>query len=143
MIVKIISNQIPQFWEVIKLSALSSGGISKKYEGAFCNELLQSLLSDKSQCFVYLDEARVLKGIAITQLKAEIFGERKILEIKQLYFEDVDKAVFDLLYEYVCRFAKDMGCTFVGFDTIDKRLWDIIESSNLKEYKRYYLNELA
>ena len=65
---RVLATQIPMFWEAIKFACSKADNIEAELYRPYFNELLQALLSDKAQCFVVLDNSRVLQRVIITRI---------------------------------------------------------------------------
>ena len=99
MIIKIVSKQIPYFWNAIKYTVKEAGEVNEKDFQPYCNELLQALLSDKAQCFVRLDDKRILEAVLITRIMENRQALKLIEKIQKELFKDnfeVSEIVTDL-----------------------------------------------
>lgn len=118
--------QIPAFWEAIKFACMSADEIKPAHYRAYFNELLHALLSGKAQCFIVLDDNKVLRNIAITRLTQDKISGDKELILQCLYsaekFEDPDLIKY---FQFIVDFAKSESCKVLLFNTRNPRVWQI------------------
>lgn len=114
MIIKLLSVQIPKFWEPLKLAVTKADEVQEKDLQPYLNELLHTLLNDKAQCFIVLDENRVLKGILLTRILFDKVLNEKYLSLQSIYAWD---KLFDADYkegwDLVMRFAEKEDCKYL------------------------------
>lgn len=123
MVVKLLSTQIPIFWESIKFCVTNADEVKAKDLQYYLNTLLHLLLSDKSQCFVRLDNDRNLLGIMITKVEVNKITGNQQLRIQCLYsFSNVKDVEWKNDYNIISQFAKNTKCKSVVFNTHDKRV---------------------
>jgi hypothetical protein len=138
-IYRLLPLQIPQFWEAIKFACENADGVKKEYMQQYFNELLQALLSDKAQCFIVLDEKRVLHSIAVTRVIIDKFFARKDLHIQCLY--SLSKMPDEALMEYfnfISSYAKQEECKAVTYNSANPRIWEIAGAvSSIEQYRSF------
>lgn len=123
MIVKLLANQIPTFWNSIKFAATEADEVDAEYLGVYLNSFLHSLLSDKSQCFVRLDDNRMLIGVMITQIEVDNTSGMRSLCLQCLYsFKNVEDVDWQTDFELFKNFAKRTSCRQITFNTRNKRI---------------------
>ena len=83
MLVQIHSGQVPKFWEIIKVAALTSDNIKKEYRQVYCYNLLQDLLSGKKSCFIGKKDGNVAFVVLLS------FEIMKNSNMKYLHFSNV------------------------------------------------------
>jgi hypothetical protein len=124
MILKILASQVPTFWEAIKFAALSADEVEEKNRQAYLNEILHSLLSDKAQCFVFLDDDRVLIGLMVTRVQVDKITDEKALLLQALYvWKRPDTQVWIDGFNYVKQFALSQECKSFSFSSRNPALW--------------------
>ena len=144
MIIRLLALQIPIFWETIKFVAKSADEIDEKELQPYCNELLQALLSDKAQCFVILDEKRMLTAMAISRVLGNKITGQKYLYIQCLYgFQVIDDSKWIEGFDLMRRFAESEGCSYVSFDSRNSRVWDIGRVLGCQEARRTFTLKLG
>lgn len=123
MIVKLLANQIPTFWESIKFAVTEADEVDVKDLGAYLNNLLHSLLSDKSQCFVRLDDDRMLIGVMITRIEVDNHAGMRSLCLQCLYsFKNVLDGDWQTDFELFKNFARRTNCKQITFNTRNSRI---------------------
>lgn len=143
MIVKILPVQIPVFWDSIKFCAVTADEIDKKYQQGYLNELLHALLSDKAQCFVRLDDTRILAALMITRMGVSKMTNKKSLFIQILYsIKKTDTNAWQEDYNFITKFALSQKCHSVTFDTRHNEVMDLGHVLGFKEVQRSFEYEL-
>lgn len=142
MIVKLLPAQIPTLWESIKFCAVQANEIAEESTAAYLNQLLQSLLSDKTQCFIRLDDKRILIALMLTGIEIDKITEKSQFCIKCIYsFKKVIDSAWTTEYEFVKNFAKKANCDSIIFDTRNEeimrlgRLVGFVETRRSFEFK--------
>ena len=141
---KLLSFQIVHFWDAIKYACIQADEVDKKDLASYFNELLQSLLSDKAQCFVILDEQRILHGIAITRIVLDKVRSKKEVLLQSFYsmrtVNDTEtKKYFSILFEL----AKKENCTGITFSSRNQKIWYMANLVGCKETNRNFTFELG
>lgn len=137
MIIKLLPQQVPVFWDAIKLGTTQADEVDSKDLQSYLNEMLHALLSDKAQCFVALDEGRILKGLLITRLMADKTTERKFLLLQALYvWNKLETADWSEAYNLVSQFASKEHCESLSFNSRNPAAWKRMEQYGFKEKTR-------
>jgi len=139
MLIKILPSQVVQLWEAIKYAATRVDEVDEKYLSKYLNELLHSLLNEKSQCFVRLNDKREIITIAITKiLRNNITGE-KYFQVQGVYgFKSASNDVWKRDWESFVEFAKKENCSYMGFQSRNSRIWDIAKMIGMEEAYRIF-----
>lgn len=138
-IFKILPTQVPIFWEAIKFACKEADEVKKEEMQEYFNELLQSLLSDKAQCFVVLDEKRVLHSIAVTRILVNKVQQRKELLIQCLYsLTMMEDAAVRRYFAFIASFAAQVGCELVTYNSRNPRIWEIAKVIGCTEQYRSF-----
>ena len=58
MIIKVPLNQIKEYWEVIKYSAIQADAVADEHVGLYSLDLLYDLLNEKAQCLISFEDNR-------------------------------------------------------------------------------------
>lgn len=123
MVVKLLVTQIPTFWEAIKFCDAKVNRIDERYMQAHFNKLLHKLLSDKAQCFVRLNTDRTLISLMVTELQFDEIVGKGNLFIHCLYsFESVPDTEWEEDLKIIKRFANNLKCSSITFDTYNERI---------------------
>jgi len=141
---KLLSVQITHFWDAIKYACIQADEIDKKDQASYFNELLQALLSDKAQCFVILDEQRILHGIAITRIVIDKVRDKKEVFLQIFYSmrtvnDEETKKYFKILLDL----AKKTDCTNIVFSSRNQKIWYMANLVGCKETNRNFTFELG
>lgn len=127
MTIRLLSTQIPKFWEAIKyaLSQVERFGSDDESLGAY-NRVFASLLNDKSQCFIMNAEDSSLKALMITEIGEDLITAKRILNIRCLYaFLPASNEEWARDFAVVEKIAKDFRCSKITFQTSNKRIENI------------------
>ena len=144
MITKVLPSQIPCVWEAIKFASDNTDGIPKKDQPLYLNRLLAALLSDKAQCFVRLDDDKMLMGLAITRLILDEVTGEKSLFINSVYsFKTVldEQWISDI--EILRKFASDNDCKKMVTYSNNQRIFDIVKLLGFNERFRCFIVDLT
>jgi len=139
MIVKLLADQIPDFWDAIKFSVVQADEIDEKDMPYYLNELLHALLSDKAQCFVRIDEKRVLQALLITRVLVDKIKGGKYLYLQSMYswkFQNIDVWMQD--FPYLKAFAEKEQCQYLSTNSCNSAVWKLIEQIGFKERTRVF-----
>lgn len=139
MVVKVLDVQIPVFWETIKFCIVQANEIDEAARQSYFNNLLQALLSNKSQCFIRLDEKRILMGLMITSLEMNKITLEKSLHIETLYsFQSVSNETWADEYKILGDFAKKTECRTITFDTRNEKVMELGKLVGFVEKQRSF-----
>ena len=139
MIVKLLPMDIPRYWEAIKFCCEQADEVDSKYLPRYLNELLQTLLNDKAQCFARFSEAKELEAMAITRIIYNKQMDENYLYIQCLYsWVPKRDSVWKEEVVFMKRFAQSTGCKYIGTMTRVGRAQDILRSVGFEENTRIY-----
>jgi len=147
MLIKILPDQIVQrdknneyiLWEAIKYAATHVNSVDDKDLPKYLNLLLHSLLNEKAQCFVRIDDKREIAAIWITMFLINKVNLEKYLNIQCVYgFKPSPDDVWKKECEMFVELAKKENCSYVGFISHNKRIWDIGKLIDMKEAYRVF-----
>jgi len=141
---RLLSVQIPYFWDAIKFGCVQADEVLEVDMPLYLNELLQALLSDKAQCFVILDNERILQGITITRIVADKIFSKKELLLQTFYSlkvvtDDETQKYFKILYDL----AVKEKCTAITFSSRNTKIWEMAKLVGCKELNRNFAFELG
>ena len=144
MVVKVLDVQIPVFWETIKFCIVQANEIDETARQSYFNNLLHALLSNKSQCFIRLDEKRILMGLMITSLEMNKITLEKSLHIETLYsFQSVSNETWVDEYKILGDFAKKTECRTITFDTRNEKIMELGKLVGFVEKQRSFELDLG
>lgn len=127
MTVRLLSTQIPEFWEAIKyaLAQVERFGSDEESLGAY-NRVFASLLNDKSQCFIMYAEDKSLKALMITEIREDLITSVRTLYLRCLYaFLPASNEEWVRDFSVVDTLAKECKCSRISFQTSNKRIENI------------------
>ena len=141
MIIKLPATQISNYWEIIKFSATKADNVSSDDLQPYLNELLNSLLSGKSQCFFRIDKKeRKILSLMVTQIVLSKITGKKFLNIKCLYsFVKAEDREWQRDFEIIKDFFKKQNCVYAKFTSNNPRIWDITKKLGFKELNREFI----
>jgi hypothetical protein len=139
MFIELIQKQIPVFWDTIKYACVNANVLHKDNYLPYFNELLHALLSSKAQCFVRLDENRVIIGVLVTRIKGnKVTGEKELLLESAYSFKPEPQETWQRDFDVVLKLALKRGCTKLTFVTNNPKLASLGLSVGCKEVSRSY-----
>jgi len=140
MIIKILSKQVPVLWEAIKFATTQADEVESKDLQPYLNELLHALLNDKAQCFVALNDKRVLAGVLVTRLNVNKITNEKFLLLQSVYaWKVLSDQVWKEAYEMFRAFAIKEGCTYLSYMSGNPSVWERMEKMDFKEKTRTFV----
>jgi len=138
--IRLLPAQITKFWEIIKFAATKADRVEQENLPYYLNELLHSLLSDRAQCFIRLDENRILISVMITKIMIDKISNKKYLSIECLYsFKPVNNQAWIETTDVLKKLAKSEKCEHISFVSKNKRVWQIGEISGFRELNREFI----
>jgi len=142
-IIRLLPAQVPLLWDTIKLGAVRAAEIPEPAIPAFCQRLLHGLLSEKVQCFVRLNEERVVLTLFITQVRENMFTGERELDCWALYsFKLIDEDSAKQGVEAMKKVALAAHCSQMITMSRHPRLWKLYESVGWSELRREYVYPL-
>ena len=139
MIIKVLANQIPVFWETIKFAVKTVDNVKEDSQQEYLNLLLQSLLSDKAQCFIIMNDERVLQALCITKILHDKALVKNYMYIHCLYaFHAVEENLWQKGLDAIHTFAKNNDCAYISLSSMNKRIWDIVSTYGFEESERVF-----
>jgi len=140
MLVRLLPEQVPKLWDAVKYASSRANAFGKDELPYYFNTLLLALWNGKAQCFVRVDDDRVLNAVMITRIIADVVTGRKALLIESLYsFKSVPNEEWESDAEVMRKFAKNEGCLSVTTYTNNRRVWEILEVIGLEERFRCFV----
>ena len=139
MLIKILPDQVVQLWETIKYVAVKVDEIDEQDLPKYLNELLHALLNEKAQCFVRLNDNREIVAIFITRFLMNTINGEKYFQIQCVYgFKSAQNEVWEKDWNVLKEFAKKENCSYIGFTSRNKRIWDIGKIMGMEEAYRTF-----
>ena len=130
---------IPRFWENIKFACTEADEVPKESLPGYLNELLYSLLSDKAQCFVRVDDDKTLIALILVRIKMDAATGKKYL-FNQCFYSWKKLTLEEWIPEMTLgfNFAKKEGCESIVIQTRNQKIIDLITSFGFTERFRTY-----
>jgi hypothetical protein len=145
IIVRLLSSQIPSYWEHIKYASVTANGMQDSaVKEEYCRNLLCNLLSGKYSCWVGTDDSReFIKAVAITKIYKDA-GDIHHMLIDAVYVYDAtsDTEKFRFIGN-VKEFAEEIGCKNVMFNTGNPSIIKAAGRLGFNEAYRVYTAELG
>ena len=134
MITKLLSIQVPKFWEIIKFAATKAEEVDNEDLPAYLNWFLHLLLSDKAQCWVRLDEDRTIIALLMTQITIDKITAKKSLHLRCIYsFRHVPFDLWREDFDLLIQFKKQEKCDNITCASKHKKIWEINDYLGCKE----------
>jgi hypothetical protein len=138
MVIKILPEQVPEYWDQIKFGALSVAGVAEKDRQLYCNGLLENLLNETHQAWLVVSEDRQIKAMGITRIMLDA-GKIPYLLIDCAYgFTPATEADKDEVIETLLVFAKELKCSSVIAYTSNAMAVNAMRKMGMKEIHRLY-----
>lgn len=139
MIIKVLSSQIPSFWDAIKFTVQQADEVDDKDLQPYLNELLHALLNDTAQCFVHLDENRVLTALLVSRIMVDKITGEKYLFLQSLYsWQRQPDSVWVQDTDFVRQFARNAGCKYLSFTSRNEAMFNLGEKIGFREKCRTF-----
>ena len=138
MLIMLQANQIPAYWEKIRIAGIKSDLVEKDFEDAYCINLLYDLLSGKKTCFVHIID-NILQFVIMISFQYDAISDRKTLMFDNLYgfypqSDDVwKKCLMDLI-----AVGKKENCYNILGKSINDRIREILKTLNIDSKYSYY-----
>lgn len=143
MITRVLPNNIPKIWEVIKFTTSKTSGLEGNELQLYHIDLLHNLLNNKSQCFVRFDEDRKITAVEISRIVSDEITKEKTLFLESLYsFVSVSVDEWQSNIDFIRKFAEKQECKKITTYTRISRVYDIVESIGFKERFRCFAMEV-
>jgi len=144
MAILLTADQVPKFWEAIKFSCINADSVEVKYRSSYLTRLLYQLLSGKAQCFVRLDNKRMLQALAITKIMIDEISDKKTLFVSCLYsFTKVDVALWQNDMRFLKKFAQENDCITITCNTVSNKVAQLCESIGMGYRHKSYILHLG
>jgi len=143
LIIKLLSTQIPHYFEAIKFATTTADEIDKEDLQSYLIELLHDLLSDKAQCWIRLDENRTIIALLITRFKVNKINSKKSLHLQCIFsYNEVPLNIWQKDFDMLIQFAKQEGCENITFNSRHSKIWELTMSFGCREQFRVFAFDL-
>ena len=131
--------QIGFFWEAIKFACKEADEVSSEDLPRYLNGLLHDLFSDKAQCFVVLNDKRILEGLAQTRIIYDKITNKKELLLQCVYYmKHIEQKELMRNLQVLLDFAEAEKCLAVTFNSRNSRVWEMARHSGCTEKHRTF-----
>ena len=138
-IIRATPTQIPMLWEAIKYAVANADELGTDAIGPYCQWLLQALLSERAQCWVSLNEERLLLSLMVTMIFRNQFTGEKELTAHGLYaFQGFTENTMDQGFALLRDFASASGCAVITCVSRHARMWEIFQTHGWTEQHRTF-----
>lgn len=143
MIFRMLSNQVPEYWDVIKFATVTVDEVREKDVQKYLLELLHSLLSNNSQCWIRVDDNKKIIALLITRIIKNKITKDKSLYLQCVFsYEDVSSNIWKSDFSLLINFAKQEDCENITFESRHSRIWELAKSFKCKEIHRSFIYDL-
>lgn len=143
MIIKLLSTQIPQYWEILKFATTTADEVDEKDLQPYLIELLHALLSDKAQCWIRLDDDRKIIALLITRITVNKITGYKSLYLQCVFsYREVPVSIWQKDFNLLIRFAKQEKCKSITFESRHPKIWEMTTSFGCREIHRSFVYDI-
>lgn len=144
MLIKLLSIQVPQYWDIIKFAIANVDDFEIEDLPAHLNGILHDLLSDKAQCFVKINpEDRKVVTLFVTRIEFEKISDKKYLNIQSIYaFAPSTDEEWLEIAKFLGDFGRNNGCDTMIFRSRQPRAWELGRILGFKENYRSFIYKL-
>lgn len=141
MHIKVTPQQVPKVWETVKYAITQLDEVPNERLSAYLLWMLHQLLSEKAQCWVTLNEQRILLNVSITRIVTNPFTHERELHLQCLYaFQGLTEHIVLEALALYRQYAKRTACVRVTGASRHPRACAIMEQHGFQpEYKTYTL----
>lgn len=131
MLIQIPCTQIPQFWEIIKFSALSSDNVKEEFVNSYCLTLLQDLLSGKKLCFIAKNDSKVTL-VVIMSFYNDRLTDSLGMNVDNIYAFAVHNAdEWKAVVSDAINVAVKAECKIITAESSNRRVGEILKESGV------------
>lgn len=132
MIIRVLSLQVPRFWELIKYTLQKTERIGVDESQKKFNTVFAALLSDKAQCFIKHEDGQV-KAVMITELIENRIEGIKTLNIRSLYaFSPFELMEWREYFPLIQKLANTFECKHISFNSRHHKLITVAKDLGFK-----------
>lgn len=141
MIIRVLPEQIPRFWEVIKFAMSKANNLENNELVVYLNVILHELLNSKAQCWIRFNDDRFFMAICITGINVDKqTGEKKLILHCMYSFKAIDNDALKEELLFIKSYAENQKCSCICATSSNKRVWDLALLFGFTEKSRnFYL----
>lgn len=140
MIIKLQSDQVVLFWDMVKRGMISSQQIPKEFQQDFALNALGRLLSGMAQCWIgyAIDEEgnKKIHFIFTTSIIDEKYYGIRVIAVDSIYgFRLITQDMVDEIYKGVEDFALANNCNVIAAEYSNKRVKEFLSSQGFEKHR--------
>lgn len=143
MFIRLLSADIPRYWELIKFACVKAEEVDAKVMPAYLHDLLVALMSDKAQAWIRVDENREIVLICVTRILFNAQQDEKYLYMQVGYsWKRLPNNVWFRDFNILKEFGKQVGCSYIGTMSRNSRVWELMLTAKFVESTRIFAYRL-
>jgi len=130
MLVKLLSDQIANYWNVIRYAIEQALPPIANEEYNKMNRILESLLNGSMDCWVSVDEEnKKIEGVMVTTFSEDYCsGVRNLLVYSVFGYNEISNKSWSEGFETISKWAKHNGCYRIIAYTDVERIKEVVKS---------------
>jgi hypothetical protein len=136
MITRVISLQVPQYWDIIKYVLKEVENLGTGAEKGVYNHVFAKLMCDKMQCYMITEKGNV-DGVIITEMLENEVTHKSTLTVRAIYaFKMQDDRTWKQAFGLIKRAARNDGCDRVLMSFSNPRILELAQNNGYEEISR-------
>lgn len=143
MLIRLLSKDIPRYWDIIKQAAKQVDEIDAEHFPAYARELLVALMSDKAQAWLRVDDQRQITLVCLTRILQNTQLDEKYLYVQAVYsWKREPDTIWQRDVDILKDFARREGCSYIGHVSRNPRIWEVVQNIGFREITRTFAMRL-
>jgi len=139
MIIKLLPEQIPTYWEHIKFALIKTMIIEPKSMERYLINILSLLLTSRYQCWLAVSEEKKIHWLLISRIYNGFGGEAYFF-IETLYgYAPISVQTKEEIMKTMQKFAKEIGCTYILCVPMSPLAVKVCQQVNMDEKAKIYM----
>ena len=139
MFIRLLSRDIPRYWELIKQAMKQVDEVDAKQFPAYARELLVALMSDRAQAWLRVDENRQITLVCLTRILHNTQFDEKYLYVQAVYsWKREPDSIWQRDLDILKDFARREGCAYAGHVSRNPRIWEVVQNIGFREVTRTF-----
>jgi hypothetical protein len=126
MLVALLPDQVDMHWDILKVAIQKCLPPIASHRNHSMNRILENLLSGNMVCWLAVVGGKI-EGFLITTVIEDYCTDTKTMLLYAV-FGEVDRSVWEAGYETVNKHAKELGCDFIAYYTMQPHVVEIGKS---------------
>ena len=128
MLIQVTPEQVESDWEIYKEALRRSLPLYVSGNDATMNDILKSILLEKSQLWVYFIETK-MSSVLLTYQQEDLVIDRRILFIYAVYsIDEAERVMVDNTFEVLRKYARANGCSAIHAYTNVRSIINLVRS---------------